>query len=98
MNSVTEFRRKHRSSPRQPLDRHLSEIGEFDGTIYINAGIDSTWFDLDLSLLISFISFYSSCQKRTQAIYKLTDGIVVSTSNIKPRNSTTNVCCEHCGK
>ena len=35
--------RKHRSSPRQPLDRHLSEIGEHDGTTYINVGIDSTW-------------------------------------------------------
>jgi hypothetical protein len=43
MTSVVERRRKHRSSPPQPLDRHLSEIGVFDGTIYINAGIDSTW-------------------------------------------------------
>lgn len=43
MNSMAEFRRKSRSSPPQPLDRHLSEMGEFDGTIYINAGIDSTW-------------------------------------------------------
>ena len=40
---MTEFRRKPRSSPPQPLDRHLSEMGEFDGTVYINAGIDSTW-------------------------------------------------------
>jgi hypothetical protein len=43
MTSVIEHRRKHRSSPPQPLDRHLSEIGERDGTVYINAGIDSTW-------------------------------------------------------
>ena len=36
-------RRKKCRTPPQPLDRHLSEIGECDGTIYINAGIDSTW-------------------------------------------------------
>lgn len=26
----------------QPIDRHINEI-EFDQSIYINAGIDSTW-------------------------------------------------------
>jgi hypothetical protein len=43
MSSGIVRRQKKSSSPPQPLDRHLSEIGEFDGTIYINAGIDSTW-------------------------------------------------------
>jgi len=43
MNCTNQQRRKHRSSPPQPLDRHLAEIDESDGTIYINAGIDSTW-------------------------------------------------------
>lgn len=43
MNSVTDHQQKHRSKPRQPLDRHMSEIGEYDGGVYINAGIDSTW-------------------------------------------------------
>jgi hypothetical protein len=45
MNSSIHRRTsKHHRTPRQPLDRHLSETGESDGTIYINAGIDSTWF------------------------------------------------------
>jgi hypothetical protein len=48
MSSVNVRQQKFRSSTIQPLDRHLSEIGEFDGTIYINAGIDSTW-------LVSFL-------------------------------------------
>jgi hypothetical protein len=43
MSSVIVHRQKNRSPPPQPLDRHLSEIGEIDGTIYINVGIDSTW-------------------------------------------------------
>jgi hypothetical protein len=49
-------RQKYRSSPRQPLDRHLSEIGEVDGTVYINAGIDSTWFVI---FFLNPIHFYS---------------------------------------
>jgi hypothetical protein len=43
MSNSLVRRQKYRKSTPQPLDRHLSEIGEFDGTIYINAGIDSTW-------------------------------------------------------
>lgn len=44
MSSLPVVRRtKNRKAPEQPIDRHLSEIEEFDGTIYVNAGIDSTW-------------------------------------------------------
>lgn len=43
MSSIIVRRQKTRSPPTQPLDRHLSEVGELDGSIYINAGIDSTW-------------------------------------------------------
>jgi hypothetical protein len=56
MSSVIVRRKKYRSSPPQPLDRHLSEIGEFDGTIYINAGIDSTWLVVIFFFLI-FVNF-----------------------------------------
>jgi hypothetical protein len=41
--SSSVLRRQKRKSPPQPLDRHLAEIAESDGSIYINAGIDSTW-------------------------------------------------------
>jgi hypothetical protein len=44
MSSSVVRRQKFRKSPPQPVDRHLAEIGEFDGSIYINAGIDSTWY------------------------------------------------------
>lgn len=44
MSSSLVRRIKFRPSPPQPYDRHLSEINESDGSIYINAGIDSTWF------------------------------------------------------
>ena len=43
MSGVIHRQQKLCSSTIQPLDRHLSEIDEKDGTIYINAGIDSTW-------------------------------------------------------
>lgn len=43
MTGAIEKPQKSRSSPKQPIDRHLSEVGEKDGTIYLNAGIDSTW-------------------------------------------------------
>jgi len=43
MSSSVVRRYKIRKSPPQPLDRHLSEIGDTDGSTYINAGIDSTW-------------------------------------------------------
>jgi hypothetical protein len=33
----------------QPIDRHINEI-HFDGTIYINAGIDSTWLVLFINI------------------------------------------------
>lgn len=42
MSSSVVRRQKFRKSPPQPSDRHLAEI-ESDGSIYINAGIDSTW-------------------------------------------------------
>ncbi|CAF0967886.1 unnamed protein product [Adineta steineri] len=42
MNALIIRKQKYRSPPPQPLDRHLSEIAESDGSIYINAGIDST--------------------------------------------------------
>ena len=29
----------------QPIDRHINEIDTQGSSIYINAGIDSTWFD-----------------------------------------------------
>jgi hypothetical protein len=54
MSSLIERRKKCRSTP-QPLDRHLSEIGDGDGTIYINAGIDSTW-------LVFICLFLSICK------------------------------------
>jgi hypothetical protein len=44
MSSSVVRRQKLRKPPSQPLDRHLAEIGEFDGSVYINAGIDSTWY------------------------------------------------------
>jgi hypothetical protein len=44
MSSSVVRRQKFRKSPPQPLDRHLAELGDFDGSIYINAGIDSTWY------------------------------------------------------
>jgi hypothetical protein len=28
----------------QPIDRHINDIN-IDGSVYINAGIDSTWLD-----------------------------------------------------
>jgi hypothetical protein len=44
MSSSVVRRQKFRKSTLQPLDRHLAEIAESDGSIYINAGIDSTWY------------------------------------------------------
>ncbi|CAF2561749.1 unnamed protein product [Rotaria sp. Silwood2] len=102
MTSVIEHRQKARLPPRQPLDRHLSEIGEFDGTVYINAGIDST-----------------CSRKRSRTIHKLTDGIVISTTESRSSNAhndnlsstllhsrtnddrfdeINNGCCIHCGR
>lgn len=58
MSIVITRPRKNRKSPPQPLDRHLSEIGELDGTVYINAGIDSTWLVIKNSFLSqNFITF-----------------------------------------
>ncbi|UJR37699.1 hypothetical protein I4U23_030394 [Adineta vaga] len=42
MSSTIVRRQKIRKTPAQPLDRHLSEISDLNGSIYINAGIDST--------------------------------------------------------
>ncbi|CAF0860878.1 unnamed protein product [Rotaria sp. Silwood1] len=102
MTSIIQRRQKSRLAPRQPLDRHLSEVGEFDGTIYINAGIDST-----------------CSKKRSRTIHKLTDGIMISTTEMRSSNvqndnlsaillnSRTdddrldvikNGCCVHCGR
>ena len=50
MSSSLTRRSKLRKSPLQPSDRHLAEISESDGSIYINAGIDSTWFVRRISL------------------------------------------------
>lgn len=44
MNSSIVRRQKIRKTPLQPIDRHLAEIGDLDGSTYINAGIDSTWY------------------------------------------------------
>jgi len=44
MSSSVVRRQKFRKSPPQPSDRHLAEIDDSDGSIYINAGIDSTWY------------------------------------------------------
>ena len=43
MSSSVVRRQKFRKSPPQPVDRHLAEIDQSDDSIYINAGIDSTW-------------------------------------------------------
>ncbi len=58
MSSSVVRRQKIRKSPPQPLDRHLAEIDEFDGSIYINAGIDSTWYVEVEYLLHSFFHIY----------------------------------------
>jgi hypothetical protein len=42
----------------QPIDRHINEI-DFDGSIYINAGIDSTWFVLFLCFKRIFFNNFS---------------------------------------
>jgi hypothetical protein len=34
---------RSRRNSLQPIDRHINDI-HIDGSVYINAGIDSTWF------------------------------------------------------
>ncbi len=58
MSSLIIRQHKYRSLPTQPVDRHLSEIGESDGTIYINAGIDSTWLVCYLFFCLVKYLFY----------------------------------------
>ena len=43
MTSSAVRRLTIREKPSQPIDRHLAELDESDGSVYINAGIDSTW-------------------------------------------------------
>lgn len=79
MSSSVVRRQKLRKSPPQPSDRHLAEIGEFDGSTYINAGIDSTWYVIINSLSLLYSLWYLiSCKKRGRTIHKLTNGIMVS--------------------
>ncbi|CAF1250875.1 unnamed protein product [Rotaria magnacalcarata] len=42
MSSSIVRRQKFRKTTIQPIDRHLTETENSDGSIYVNAGIDST--------------------------------------------------------
>ena len=44
-NELSPPKIRSRRNSLQPIDRHINEINHLNHSIYINAGIDSTWLN-----------------------------------------------------
>ncbi|CAF0788023.1 unnamed protein product [Adineta ricciae] len=105
MNSSIVRRQKIRKIPLQPIDRHLAEIGDLDGSTYINAGIDSTCCKKrgrTIHKLTNGIMVSSSSdqRKRTMNSSQVDDSSDLSNDgSIDDQFDSLNTqCCSHCGK
>ncbi|CAF1321274.1 unnamed protein product [Adineta ricciae] len=94
MSGVIHRQQKLCSSTIQPLDRHLSEIDEKDGTIYINAGIDSTCCK-KRSRMIHTLTNGIVISTNGQ---NFNDDLLNRNSRQNECHSRSNGCCSHCGK
>ncbi|CAF1250427.1 unnamed protein product [Rotaria magnacalcarata] len=101
MKSITQNRQKFRSSPPQPIDRHLSEIGETDGTVYINAGIDSTCSkkrSRTIHKLIDGIVVSTTQTGDSNFGHDDSTSLLLNTKTDEDRTDVTNnSCCVHYG-
>ncbi|CAF3278259.1 unnamed protein product [Rotaria socialis] len=102
MNSITENRQKSRSPRSQPIDRHLSEIGETDGTVYINAGIDSTCSkkrSRTIHKLIDGIVVFTTQTDDSNFDHDKSTSLLLNNRTYEDQTDVTNnSCCIHCGK
>ncbi|CAF0806816.1 unnamed protein product [Adineta steineri] len=109
MSSSVVRRHKIRKSPPQPLDRHLAEIGDSDGSVYINAGIDSTCCKKrgrTLHKLTNGIMVSSPSTKTTtttkRTLKESSDDFASELSNDSSNDdqfdSINTRSCSHCGK
>ncbi|CAF1517069.1 unnamed protein product [Rotaria sordida] len=102
MSSIIERRQKSRPSPRQPSDRHLSETGEFDGTIYINAGIDSTCSRKRSRTIHKLTDGIVKSTTQTRSSNTHNDNLSSTLFNSRTANNRfdkiNNGCCTHCGR
>jgi len=44
VEDVSPLEKQHRYHSKQPIDRHNSEITDETESVFMNAGIDSTWY------------------------------------------------------
>ncbi|CAF0968412.1 unnamed protein product [Rotaria sordida] len=105
MSSSVVRRQKFQKAPPQPIDRHLAEIDGSDGTIYINAGIDSTCCKKRgrmIHTLTNGIVVSSQTQMTTtRSICGSGDDLLLELTNDSLNDDqldSINSQCSHCGK
>ncbi|UJR08532.1 hypothetical protein I4U23_012795 [Adineta vaga] len=97
MSGIIHRQQKYCSSTIQPLDRHLSEIAESDGSIYINAGIDSTCCKKQ-SRTIHKLTNGIIVSANTRKCKDYNDDLLSRSSHGGQCSSRSNDCCLYCGK
>ncbi|CAF2448285.1 unnamed protein product [Rotaria sp. Silwood2] len=107
MSSSLIRRQKFRKSPPQPIDRHLTEIDGSDGSVYINAGIDSTCCKKRGRTIHTLTNGIVVSTPQTQITIKRTisgsgndllSELSNDSSNDDRLDSINTQCCSHCGK
>ncbi|CAF1261829.1 unnamed protein product [Rotaria sp. Silwood1] len=107
MSSSVVRRQKFRKSPPQPIDRHLTEIDNAGGSIYINAGIDSTCCKKRGRTIHKLTNGIVISTPQTHIVTKrivsgsgddLLSELSNDSSNDDRLDSINTQCCSHCGK